>query len=258
MNHEFNGINFSIYEKGEGDICLFLHGNRDRKEVFQYLIPYLDGQFHLIFLDLRGHGDTDAPFEGYSYDQFLNDINALIEYKEIRTFNLIGHSLGGVLSILYALKYPEKIKNLILMGTSAHFVPKFKRPPMGTTITEEMIKITNENAAPYFFLPEFNEVQTEILSNWSKVPSYVHEKMIQMGHPDLREKIKEIKKPTLLIVGEKDKICTQEDGIFIHEQIKGSELEVIKDSAHFMFMERPKEVSDKILSFLKKNQNKLK
>ncbi len=251
MKHNLNGIKFSFFEKGEGEHCLLLHGNRDRKEVFRYMVPYLEGRCHLMLFDLRGHGDTEKPVEGYTYDQFLYDIDAFVEYKNIKTFNLIGHSLGGVLSILYTLKYPEKVKRLILMGTSAYFVPKFKRPAIGTLVTEKLIGITNRNAAPYFFLPEFKEVEDEILSNWSKVPPHVHESMIRMGHPDLREKIKEISKPTLLIVGEKDRISTMDDVSFIHEQINGSQLKVIKDSGHFVFMERSKEVSDTILSFLK-------
>lgn len=251
MKHSINGINISYCEKGNGEYCLFLHGNRDKKEVFERLVPYLEKQYHLVFLDMRGHGDTDAPLEGYSFEQFLSDIDIFTEVRGMKSFHLIGHSLGGVISILYSLKYPKKVKSLVLMGTSAYFVPRFKRPPVGTAIDKEVIKNTNQNAIPYFFLEQYNDVQEEIVSNWARVPSHVHEKMIQMGHPDLRDRIKEITKPTLLIVGEKDRICTVKDGVLLNKGIQNSELKLIQDTAHFMFMEKPQEVAEIILAFLK-------
>ena len=249
-----NEINFSFYERGDGESCLFLHGSRDRKEVFERLVPYLKEQYHLVFLDMRGHGDTEAPLEGYTFEQFISDIDVFTESRAMKSFHLIGHSLGGVISILYTLKYPEKVKSLVLMGSSAYFIPKFKRPLVGASIDKEQIKNTNQNAIPYFFQEKYMEVQEEILSNWEKVPPHVHEEMIRMGHPDLREKIKDITRPTLVIVGEKDRICTVEDGELLHKGIRGSKIKVIHDAAHFMFMEKPQEVSEVISGFLKNNE----
>jgi len=250
MNIQIRDSVYSYFETGSGEYCLFLHGSRDRKEVFRCLIPYLEKHYKLIFIDLLGHGDTDKPREGYTFDRIITDIEEFVRLKGINHLNLIGHSLGGILSILFTLKHTDLVKKLVLLGVSPHFIPKFKRPAKIDIINKTTIENVNEAAAPFFFLPEYENVKHEILENWSLILPHVHANLIKMGHPDLRLKVKDITCPTLLVFGQKDRIATCEEGLYLNQQISNSRLIIIENTAHFMFMEQSKKVSEEISNFL--------
>jgi len=250
MDIKLQDINLSYEESGNGDTCLFLHGSRDRKEVFRYLFPYMLDYLHLVSLDLRGHGNSDKPTTGYDYDQFVQDIQNFLDYRKIGHLTVIGHSLGSVLAILLASQLNNRVDKLVLMGTHSHFKPKFKRPDIGDDIDQDTVEKVNAAAAPFFFLPQYKEVQDEIITNWSQLPVHVHKNLIKMGHPDLREEITKISIPTLLIFGDKDKVAPYEERVFLNEKIHCSKLVTIPDAGHFMFMEQPEIVAKEILSFL--------
>lgn len=249
MKIKLTNIKFAYEENGTGDTCLFLHGSRDRKEVFGRLTSAIK-DYHMLRLDFRGHGETDKPFTGYDYNQFLHDIEQFLNYKKVETLNIIGHSLGAVLAILFALQFKRRVKKLVLMGAHSHFKPKFKRPKTEDIIDQSLIEKINVGAVPFFFLPQYKHVQTEVLANWSRVPPHVHKGLINMGHPDLRNLVGKIDVPTLLIFGEKDRISSCKEGRFLAKQIKNSKLAIISDTGHFMFMEKPKVVAQEILKFL--------
>jgi len=251
MKIMLNHVSFAYKEAGSGFATLFLHGSRDRKEVFDSLIPFLKNDLRVLFMDLRSHGDSEVTQSGFSYEQFVDDIHQLIRGKKIQQLNLVGHSLGGVLTLLFSLQHPELIHKIVLLGTSASFVPKFKRPISGSVINAKIIEETNLQAMPFFFLPEFPHVQEFILAHWSRMHPSVHERLIKMGHFDCRSSLEKINVPTLIVCGEKDRICPIESGQLLHKQISGSVLKVIEGTGHFMFMEKPTEVARELLSFLK-------
>lgn len=252
MLEKINNTQLGYLDIGFGENCLFLHGNRDCKEVFKRMIPFLKNEYHMMFMDYRGHGESDICIDGFGYDQFILDIDTLLCEKNVKKINLIGHSLGGVLSLLYYLKFPEKVNSIVLMGTSSHFVSKFKRPKRGTVITQSCIKDTNALAKPFFFTPTNKDVEKEIVNNWSNLSATTHENMIKMGHIDLRCMLEQVKCNVLLIVGGQDKICSVEEGEYMNSKIPNSSLKIIPNTGHYMFMENPQMTSSLINEFLGK------
>lgn len=244
-----NNVEFGFWENGTGKCCLMLHGNRDNKGVFSSMLPKLCTCYKVMCMDYRGHGESQITKDGYSYEQFVDDIYGILKSKGIKRVCLIGHSLGGVLALLVALKYPDMVEGLVLMATSSHFEPKFKRPAVGQKINEQMIQETNQKALPFFFQNSDNAAVQQVLNNWNQIPPYVHEKMIEMGHVDFRNKLGKLTIPSLVLYGNQDKICSISTNSIQNELCQCKVME-IPDAGHYFFMEKPNETVEQIISFI--------
>lgn len=229
---------------------LFLHGNRDNHTHFVELQSYLSSKYQCISIDLRGHGFSSKVDCPLSAELYADDLEAFIRHHGWEKVNLVGHSLGAVASMVYALRAPERVSRLVLMGAAAHYEMKWKRPPVSEQNYEQVIQESNKRAGPFFFLEEYPEVQQRVIASWSSIVFPVHRNLIQLTHPDLREQVSRIQAPTLIIAGEQDKSTPVASASYLHEQIAGSRLEVIPHTGHFMFMEQTELVAKYIEQIL--------
>ena len=102
---------------------LFLHGFGGYATQWQYQIDYFANDYRVIALDLRGHGLSDVPDDGYTIPDLLKDIETVIERLHIKKpFTIIAHSFGSALSAEYALRHPEAIERLICISPASNFV----------------------------------------------------------------------------------------------------------------------------------------
>src|SRR5262252_3744435 len=89
---------------------LCIHGGAASAHWFDYVAGAFTGNFHVRALDLRGHGDSawvDPP--AYAYADYAADINRFVEKLDLREFYLIGHSMGGMVSLVYTTTYPGRV-----------------------------------------------------------------------------------------------------------------------------------------------------
>lgn len=124
MKIELNGVNYSYIEEGEGQTVLLLHGFTGTKETWFGLINKLKQNFHVIAIDLLGHGETDSPenHERYMMETAAKDLDDFLMYKQIDRIHLLGYSMGGRLALYFALYYQHKIRSLILESCTAGLV----------------------------------------------------------------------------------------------------------------------------------------
>lgn len=108
---------------------MFLHGYAGAAESFEYQINHFAANFRLIVPDLRGHGQSDAPYTQYTMDEHIADIEAIVQHLHLpEKFILVGHSFGGSIAVEYANKHPDQIDKLILIATAGEYpLPKFIR-----------------------------------------------------------------------------------------------------------------------------------
>ena len=98
---------------------LCIHGGAASAHWFDYVAGAFTGDFHVRALDLRGHGDSawvNPP--AYAYADYAADINRVVEKLELTDFHLIGHSMGGMVSLVYNATYPGRVKKLVVVDTS--------------------------------------------------------------------------------------------------------------------------------------------
>ena len=110
-----NGINIHYQTSGQGPDLVLIHGATGNM-AFWYLssLPVLTQQFRVTTYDLRGHGYSDVPPNGYTSADMAADLLSLLDHLEIEQAHLLGHSFGGVIALHTASLYPERVANLVL------------------------------------------------------------------------------------------------------------------------------------------------
>ena len=116
-----NDFKFHFYDEGDGDVVVLLHGSGTGASGYtnfkNNFVALKQAGFRVILPDLPGYGFSSKPEnEIYSLDYFNTKIIQLLDALEIKSFSLIGNSLGGALSIGLALSNPKRINKLILMA----------------------------------------------------------------------------------------------------------------------------------------------
>ena len=106
---------------------LCLHGGAANAHWYDFVAEGFNADYHVRAVDLRGHGDSEwdksiAP--NYNYTRHAADIHELTEKLDLRDFILVGHSMGGMVSIVYAASYPGRAKALIVVDSNLAMTPE--------------------------------------------------------------------------------------------------------------------------------------
>ena len=117
---EVNGMSFHYLEWGDdaNPAVLMLHGSSQQAHSWDFISLALSDQYHVIALDQRGHGDSDWAAEGdYSIEAYQRDIDGFVLACGLKAFVLIGHSMGGRNSYIWASRHSKTLKGLVIVDT---------------------------------------------------------------------------------------------------------------------------------------------
>lgn len=119
---------FHYREAGETDAApvILLHALGSDAQNWDVVAGALASHFHVFALDQRGHGQSARP-DVYSFESMRDDLDQFVTVLGIERFTLIGHSMGGTVAYLFAEKWPERLKRLIIEDTPP---PYRQEPPM--------------------------------------------------------------------------------------------------------------------------------
>jgi pimeloyl-ACP methyl ester carboxylesterase len=117
---DVNGVKLHYLDYGEdgGIPLLCIHGGAAHAHWFDFVATGFMPEFHVRALDLRGHGDsawTEPP--DYSFAKYASDIARFVEELELRDFVLVGHSMGGMVSLVYAASHPGRVAKLVVVDS---------------------------------------------------------------------------------------------------------------------------------------------
>jgi pimeloyl-ACP methyl ester carboxylesterase len=240
---------FKYLEEGSGEPLLLLHGLFGALSNFEHLVEYFRKEYKVIvpilpLFDLDIFHTTVSGLEKY--------VQKFIEAKGYTDIHLLGNSLGGHVALVHVLKHPEKIKSLILTGSSGLF-----ENGMGDTYPKrgdyEYIRKKTELTffSPAMATKELVDEVFEITNNRLKVI-----KIIALAKSAIRsnlgEELNQIKIPTLLIWGNNDTITPPFVGREFNRLIPNSELYFIDKCGHAPMMEVPNEFNEILGKFLAK------
>jgi 3-oxoadipate enol-lactonase len=222
-------------------------------------VPVLKSGYRVLRYDTRGHGGTDATEGSYTLDQLAEDVKALLQALGISKTHFMGISMGGMIGQTFALKYPGILRSLVLCDTSSRI------PEEALPIWEERIGLAQKQGMHSLVEPTMERWFT---ASFRKKPFPVLNKIRAMiratplkGYVgcsraimrlNLTERLGEIALPTLIVVGEDDPGTPVSASQAIHEQIKGSELVILKSAAHLSNIEQQDAFNTAVLDFLKR------
>ena len=119
---EINDIEMTYYTLGDKDKypLVFLHGALVFTDYYKDIIENLSREFYIIGVDIRGHGRTTIGTNSFSFKQISKDIIDLTNQLEIKKFNVVGHSLGGIILLHLSKDYPNKINKGVSIASLYH------------------------------------------------------------------------------------------------------------------------------------------
>jgi 2-hydroxy-6-oxonona-2,4-dienedioate hydrolase len=240
---------FKYIEEGVGEPLVLLHGLFGALSNFKDLVEHFRSQYKVI-VPLLPLFELDILHTSVS--GLAKHVNKFLETKDIKEAHLLGNSLGGHVALVHTLKHPERIKSLILTGSSGLF-----ENGMGDTYPKrgdyEYIRKKTELTFydPAMATKELVDEVFDITRNRLKVI-----KIIALAKSAIRnnlgEELATIKQPTLLVWGNNDTITPPFVAREFNKLIPNSELHFIDRCGHAPMMERPQEFNVLLDNFLKK------
>lgn len=116
---DVNGVHLAYDRRGKGIPMVLVHGFPLDHHLWDEVVPLLEEKFDLILPDLRGFGGSTTVDSFYTMEDFAADIAGLLDYLGIPKAAIVGHSMGGYISLAFARVYPERMLGLGLVASQA-------------------------------------------------------------------------------------------------------------------------------------------
>ena len=234
---------------------VFVHGVGLDNEMWLPQKKYFHNK-QIVFYDLLNHGNSKKGYTELNFENFTNQLNLLLKYLNINKFNLIGFSIGALISQHFASQYYDKINKLIIIASvhkRTHEQIIKVRNRYNTALRRE--SITNDSINRWFnkeYLeknPNVYEFFSNILEkkkNEDFLPAY--KAFVESENHTLD--FSNFKMPTLIMTGENDVGSTPDMSKMLHKEIKNSELYIIPRAKHMATFESANIVNSEISKFI--------
>jgi pimeloyl-ACP methyl ester carboxylesterase len=221
---------------GAGEPVLLLHGGlSDSELLLEPLEPALGRRYRVLAFDRRGHGRTADTEAAFHYDDMANETVAAIEKLIGGPTNLVGWSDGGIIALLVALRRPDLVRSLVLIGTNYHYNAMQPMEP-GDGSVPEVIRDRYAERSPDGG-EHFGRVMEKSFAMFASEPTLTTD--------DLRR----ISAPALVMVGDDD-MATLAHTASLYESLPQGQLAVVPGTSHAVVIEKPELVGRLIGDFL--------
>jgi pimeloyl-ACP methyl ester carboxylesterase len=243
---------------------VLIHGTSSSLHTWDSIVPVLRKDRRILRMDLPGFGLTGpTPDRVYGLDRYHQFLDSLFDRLGIRSCIIGGNSLGGLIAWTYAVHDSSRVKGLVLIDAAGY--PRGKEegnigfklaamPGVGRVLSKftPRILIRKSLEGSYGDPALVNEVLVDryydlLLREGNRVAMI---DMFSSRRPAQHERISSIRKPTLIIWGDKDRLIDVSNAYRFQQDLPGSRLLVIPGSGHVPMEETPKEVADEIRRFL--------
>src|SRR5690348_257490 len=118
---DVNGIRLAYEDVGRGDPFVLVHGFTGSGREWTELVPELAEDRRVIAVHQRGHGSSSHTGDAasYTFDALVADFAALVDHLGLERFDVLGHSMGGLVAMRYAVEHPDRVRSLLPMDTGA-------------------------------------------------------------------------------------------------------------------------------------------
>ncbi len=250
------GVHYEVF--GRGKPVILLHGWLGSWGLWQETMAYLSTYYRTYALDFWGFGESGRKRETYAVQDFVSLVDQFMEQLGIAQAPLVGHSMGGTVSLLVAMNYPERVSKVTVVGS----------PIVGSSLAP-LLKLAGYRPAAFVLFnamglfrafmkyiyspmictdPRFPEMMDRDLSR-TTLESFLRS-IASLRRTDLRPALEKVKIPALGMYGDQDKIVHPLQWRPMQKGIPQARIERFPRSGHFMMLEEPGEFSQKLKNFL--------
>lgn len=247
----------SLYytERGTGPALLLLHGLMIPGGMFDDVVGPLSYRHRVIVPDLRGYGSSRNLPPPYTAAQLASDVDALLDELGISSATILGYSHGGAIAQQLALDHPARCSRLVLAFTYSYNMVAFHEKIEGR-LAPLLIRL--------FGIKRFARFGASV--GMKQLPRISVERIVElMSQQDLglmltawreamafdsRQRLSEIRCPTLIIAGGRDTALPLHHAKMLHAGIAGSRLELIEDAGHAFIWEKPDDFVRIVIEFI--------
>lgn len=257
-------------DHGSGSPVVLIHGWPLSGRAWEKQVPALVAAGHrVVTYDRRGFGASSQPWEGYDYDTFAADLDALLAHLDLRDVTLVGFSMGGGEVVRYLSAYGDgRVAKAVLAAAVPPFLLKTDDNPDGgldeatiaafeSGVTGDRIAFLDGFTTKFFAAGDRTDLVSELQRTYVRdiaaaaSPKGTFDCIAAFGRTDFRADVAGITVPTLVLHGDSDGIVPFEvSGRRSAEAIPGSTLVLVEGAPHGLNTTHPEEFNDALLQFL--------
>ncbi len=245
-----NGLDVAYEVVGSGPPMVILHGaTSSGREDFAAQIPLFARGFLLHLPDARGHAGTrwDAA-DGFEYGWLVDDLEAFVDALGLTTFHLVGFSMGAMTALQFAIRAPERLRTLVLIGITTHREPR-------TSVARRLMDPERVLARDPSWAAELSRRHDAVQGPgaWQRLlPAIAADIAVQplLGPAELHR----IDCPALVVCGDRDPFVPVEHAAGLARQIPGGRLFVAPDCGHEVMVRRPGLFNEALAGFYRSTE----
>lgn len=234
---------------------LLLHGYAVNGWMFGLLRNDLEPEFDLLVPDLRGHGLSDAPQQGWQAEDLADDIAALLDALSIPKIHTVGYSMGGFVALALAQRHPDRVDRLALLCTAPYSSSRRRRAGLAALEQlfrrlppEAMLGITYRLLAGPNLPPEMREILPMIMRHNCRRGLSGGARLLRKA--DLRPGLSTMQHQCLLVTAEHDTAVFPRDWQALLDEVPSLRHEHFEGAGHGLAASHPKELSALLREFL--------
>ncbi len=247
----------TYYEShGSGEPLLLIHGLGSSTEDWAPQVKALEGSYHVITYDVRGHGKTAKPAGKYSVKQFATDAALLIGQLGLGRVHVMGLSMGGMIAFQLAADYPELVRSLVIVNSGPEMVLRTWRERMGILQRrlivrmmgmQKMGEVLSTRLLP---APEHGELRRTFVERWARNDKRAYLRALDaiVGWT-VTDRLPSLTCPVLVVGADQDYTPVAWKQWYT-ALMPNASMVVIPESRHMMPVERPEAFHDALRPFL--------
>ncbi len=250
---------------GSGVPVVLIGGFTMVKESWELQVVELAKHFQVITFDSRGIGATTVPSEPFTIAHMAADTVGLMDVLGIDSAHIFGVSMGGLIAQVLCLDYPDRVKGVAL-GCTTHGGRHAVQPEKEVMTDLAQAADPNipaeeaaRNKAPILLSERFIKEEPErveefvaLTVKYQPTPEGAAGQMGALSVFNVKERLGEIRSPTLVITGSEDRMMPPDNSRLLAQGISGAELYMVEGAGHSFYFERPDEVNRVLIDFFGK------
>lgn len=248
-------INCQTFGDAANPALIFSNSLGTNFKMWQPQIDFFQQDFFVICYDTRGHGASSAPKGPYSIDQLGQDVVNLLDHLNVEKATFCGISMGGLTGQWLAIHRPERFNQVVVCNSAAKIGQEQAWNDRAVLVREQGLQPIASTAASRWFTEPFiqsnatvvNNLQNDLAAGSAEGYASCCE---ALAKADVREQLKDISVPVLVVAGQQDPITTVADAHFMVERIANSQLFEI-NASHISNVELSNEFNQAVKQFIK-------